>query len=179
MLKIMIDAGHGYNVKTKVGDTGATNGGLYESAATLAVAKILFNKLNNLNYSVKMTRTDDTFVTLKQRAKLANDWGTQLFISLHCNSSTNKTAQGIETWKCVGTNNPVAIAVQKNLIEMTGAKNRGVKDGTFYVLKHTKARALLVEMGFISNEEEKLKLFNTDYQETVANAIIKGIQDSF
>lgn len=172
-MKAVIDAGHGGS------DAGATNEGLYEKTATLATAKILATKLKSLGHTVIMTRTDDTFVTLKQRAKLANDWGAQLFISLHCNSSTNKTAQGIETWKCVGTNNPVAIAVQKNLIEMTGAKNRGVKDGTFYVLKHTKARALLVEMGFISNEEEKLKLFNTDYQETVANAIVKGIQDSF
>lgn len=172
-MKVVIDAGHGGS------DAGATNEGLYEKTATLATAKILATKLKSLGHTVIMTRTDDTFVTLKQRAKLANDWGTQLFISLHCNSSTNKTAQGIETWKYVGTNNPVAIAVQKNLIEMTGAKNRGVKDGTFYVLKHTNARALLVEMGFISNEEEKLKLFNTDYQETVANAIVKGIQDSF
>lgn len=172
-MKVVIDAGHGGS------DAGATNKGLYEKTATLATAKILATKLKSLGHTVIMTREDDRFVTLANRCSISNNAKTDLFISIHCNSSTNKTAQGIETWKCVGTNNPVAIAVQKNLIEMTGAKNRGVKDGTFYVLKHTKARALLVEMGFISNEEEKLKLFNTDYQETVANAIIKGIQDSF
>lgn len=178
-MKVVIDAGHGFSKKTNSGDKGAVNGGLWECTATLATAKILVKKLKELGHTVIETRPDENFVTLANRCDISNNANADLFISIHCNSSTNKTAQGIETWKYVGTNNPVAISVQKNLIEMTGAKNRGIKDGTFYVLKHTKARALLVEMGFISNEEEKLKLFNADYQETVANAIVKGIQDSF
>ena len=175
---ICVDAGHGFNSKTGKGDTGAVNGGLYECASTLATAKILKKELEALGHTVIMTRNDVDFVTLADRCKIANNSKCQLFISLHCNSSTNKTAQGIETWKYVSSNNPYAVNVQKRLIEATGAKDRGVKDGTFYVLKNTRAKAILVEMGFISHEEEKLKLFKTSYQTAIAKAIAQGVSDT-
>lgn len=172
MLRICIDSGHGGR------DAGAVNGGLYEKASALATAKILKIELEKLGHTVILTRDTDIFLELSERCKIANRANADLFISLHCNSSTNKTAQGIETWKYVSSNNPYAKNVQKRLIEATGAKDRGVKDGTFYVLKNTKAKAILVEMGFISNEVEKLKLFKTHYQTTIAKAIAQGVSES-
>lgn len=177
-MKVVVDAGHGFNFKTGKGDTGAVNGGLYECVSTLATARILKKELEALGHTVIMTRNDVDFVTLADRCKIANQANCDLFISLHCNSSTNKTAQGIETWKYVNSNNPYAVNVQKRLIEATGVKNRGVKDGTFYVLKNTRAKAILVEMGFISHEEEKLKLFKTSYQTAIAKAIAQGVSDT-
>ena len=67
--------------------------------------------------------------------------------------------------------------MQKQLIEATGAKDRGVKESGFYVLKNTKAPAILIETGFISNSTECKKLFTTDYQRTMAKAIYKGIKE--
>ena len=64
----------------------------------------------------------------------------------------------------------------KQLIEATGAKNRGVKESGFYVLKNTKSPAILIETGFISNLTECKKLFTTDYQQTIAKAIYNGIR---
>lgn len=177
-MKVVVDAGHGFNSKTGKGDTGAVNGGLYECASTLATAKILKKELEALGYEVILTRDTDKFLELSERCRISNQANADLFISLHCNSSTNKTAQGIETWKYVSSNNPYAVNVQKRLIEATGAKNRGVKDGTFYVLKNTRAKAILVEMGFISHEEEKLKLFKTSYQTAIAKAIVQGVSDT-
>lgn len=171
-MKVVIDAGHGGK------DAGAVNKGLYEKAVTLATAKILKKELEALGYEVILTRDTDKFLELSERCRISNQANADLFISLHCNSSTNKTAQGIETWKCVSSNNPYAVNVQKRLIEATGAKNRGVKDGTFYVLKNTRAKAILVEMGFISHEEEKLKLFKTSYQTAIAKAIAQGVSDT-
>lgn len=170
-LTIVCDQGHGG------ADSGATNKGLYEKAATLAIGKILRDKLKALGHNVIMTREEDKFVTLANRCKISNQANAQLFISIHLNSAENKTAQGIETWKYVGSNNPYAANIQKRLIEATSAKNRGVKDGNFYVLRGTKCKAVLVECGFISNEQEKLLLFKTSYQTKIAEAIAQGVQD--
>lgn len=169
---ICVDSGHGGK------DCGAVNKGLYEKAVTLATAKILKTELEKLGHEVILTRDTDKFLELSERCKIANNSKCQLFISLHCNSSTNKTAQGIETWKYVSSNNPYAVNVQKRLIEATGAKDRGVKDGTFYVLKNTRAKAILIELGFLSNDAEKLLLFKTSYQTTIAKAIAQGVSDT-
>lgn len=171
-MKIVIDAGHGGK------DAGAVNGGKYEKAVTLATAKILKRALEEAGHAVILTRETDVFLELSERCKISNQANADLFISLHCNSSTNKTAQGIETWKYQGSNNPYAVNVQKRLIEATDAKDRGVKDGTFYVLLGTKCKAILVEMGFISHDEESVKLFKTYYQTTIAKAIVRGIIDT-
>lgn len=171
-MKIVIDAGHGGK------DAGAVNGGKYEKAVALATAKILKKELEGVGHTVILTRETDVFLELSERCKISNQANADLFISLHCNSSTNKTAQGIETWKYVSSNNPYAVNVQKRLIEATGAKDRGVKDGTFYVLRGTKCKAILVEMGFISYDEESVKLFKTYYQTTIAKAIVQGIIDT-
>lgn len=171
-MKIVIDAGHGGK------DAGAVNGGKYEKAVTLATAKILKSALESKGFDVILTRDTDVFLELSERCRISNQANADLFISLHCNSATNKTAQGIETWKYQGSNNPYAVNVQKRLIEATGTKDRGVKDGTFYVLRGTKCKAILVEMGFISHDEESVKLFKTYYQTTIAKAITQGVIDT-
>lgn len=172
VMKVVVDAGHGGK------DAGAVNGGKYEKAVALATAKILKIELEKLGHTVILTRNTDIFLELSERCRISNQANADLFISLHCNSSTNKTAQGIETWKYVASVNPYAVNVQKRLIEATGAKNRGVKDGTFYVLRGTRCKAILVEMGFISHADESIKLFKTHYQTTIAKAITQGIIDS-
>lgn len=177
-MKICIDAGHGFNRSTNKGDTGAINGDLWECTATLAVAKILRDKLKAAGHDVIMTREDDTFISLGERCRICNSADCDVFMSIHCNSAENKNARGIETWKCTGSDNPYAVNIQKRLIEATGAKDRGVKDGTFYVLKSTKCKALLIEIGFISHEEEKNLLFDTSYQIKVAEAIVQGLTDN-
>ena len=170
-MKIVIDAGHGGH------DAGAVNGGLYEKAAALKVAKMIAEELERKGHKVAMTRNDDTFVELSERCAISNKFGADYFISIHCNSSENKTAQGIETWYCQGSSNGNALAtsVQNQLAKIEGAKNRGVKAGTFYVLRNTKAPAILIELGFISNEDEKKKLFKQYYQDQLTEKIVKGI----
>ena len=70
--------------------------------------------------------------------------------------------------------------MQTQLIAATGARDRGVKTSTtFYVLKHTKAPAVLIETGFISNNEEAKLLFASKYQTKIANAIVNGVHKTF
>lgn len=171
---ICVDAGHGGK------DAGAVNGGKYEKAVALATAKILKSELEKNGFKVVLTRDSDIFLELSERCQISNRANADLFISIHCNSAENKSAEGVETWFCKGSTKgeKVAEIVQSDLIEATGAKNRGRKAGTFYVLKNTKAPAILVEMGFISNPEESIKLFKTYYQTAVAKAIAKGVSDA-
>ena len=172
---ICIDSGHGGS------DPGATNGGKYEKAVTLAAAKLLKKELEAAGFNVIMTREDDKFLTLAERCIIANREKADIFVSLHCNSAENKDAHGIETWRytSVGaTTKQLAENIQCRLIEATGARDRGVKEGSLYVLKHTRMPAVLAEIGFISNTDESIKLFKTHYQTKIAKAICQGIIDS-
>lgn len=171
---IVLDAGHGGK------DPGAVNGSKKESVATLAIAKKVGDKLKAKGYNVKYTRTKDVYFTLAERCTMSNNWGADAFVSIHLNAAVNKNATGIETWRYqnVGAKTKkLADEVQTELIAACGAKNRGVKTTTsLYVLKHTKASAVLVECGFISNNEEAKKLFSDTYQDKIAKAIATGVQ---
>lgn len=172
---ICIDAGHGG------ADAGAVTGGLYEKAVTLATAKLLRAELEAAGFDVIMTRETDKALMLGERCRISNASGAAAFVSIHCNSAENKDAHGIETWRFskVGqTTKALAENVQDRMIDATGARNRGVKEGSFFVLKNTMAPAVLVEMGFLSNKEESRKLFTTRYQTAIAKAICKGIIDT-
>ena len=170
----VVDPGHGGR------DCGAVGGegGLYEKAAALAIARMLYDELYARGFDVLMTRDSDEYLTLGERCRIANEAGADIFVSIHCNSSTNKDARGIETFHaqtCSQTAKDLAAAVQKRLIEATGARDRGVKSADYYVLKGTKAPAILVECGFISNSEEAQMLFKSSYQRTLAKAIADGV----
>lgn len=174
---IVIDAGHGG--KYPNGDPGAVNGKYKEADANLAIAKKVGAKLKAKGHNVKYTRTKDVYFSLAERCRMSNNWDADIFVSIHLNAAENKSANGIETWRysSVGKQTKaLAENVQTELITATGWRNRGVKtSSTLYVLKHTKASAVLVECGFISNDAECKKLFNSAWQEKIANGIVKGI----
>lgn len=171
--RICIDAGHGGS------DPGATNGTYKEKHAALGIALELGLALLRGGYEVYFTRTNDIFVSLADRCTISNLADVDLFVSVHLNSTTNANASGIETYvyrNASTTARNVADKVQNRLIEATGAKDRGVKESGFYVLKNTKAPAILIETGFISSTECK-KLFLPDYQRIMAQAIYNGIKE--
>lgn len=170
---ICVDAGHGG------GDSGAVNGNRYEKDAALCIALELGLLLMRGGYEVIFTRAEDCYRTLSERCKVSNDVRADAFISIHLNAAKSKSASGIETWRfsnCGATTKKLASSIQTKLVADTKAKNRGVKTTKdFYVLKHTKAPAVLVECGFISNDDDCVKLFEADYQKKLATAIYKGI----
>lgn len=92
-LRIVVDPGHGGK------DPGASRrGSSREKDLNLAVSKHLFNYLKKQGFEVKLTRTDDTFVTLGGRSKMANDFKADLFISVHTNAAKASTANGFEVY---------------------------------------------------------------------------------
>ena len=99
------------------------------------------------------------------------------FTSIHANSSESVEAHGIETFAYPASSSGAVLSkfVQSELIKATGLTDRGCKTANFGVLRMTKMVAILVETAFISNTNEENLLISNDYQETVAQCIVKGI----
>lgn len=167
-MTIILDAGHGGSDPGAVGPCGVR-----EKDVVLAVAQLLHERLPG---SI-LTRSDDTFVTLSNRARFANDANADLFISIHANSHTSK-AEGIETYHHASSKegNRLARLIQSAMTEQfPDHKDRGVKDANYYVLKHTAMPAVLVELEFVSSRWCDW-LSREDVQKQYADAIARGVR---
>lgn len=176
MPKIFIDAGHGGK------DPGAVNGDIYEKDIALQIALKLNTALKNNGFETAMSRATDVFIPLSERAKKANNFNADIFISLHLNSSTNSNAEGIEflVYENKGVNNKLASNIQNELIKIKGIVNRGIKERKdLAVLNSTRMPAILIEVGFISNNRELTLLRNDIYQNQIVQAINNGICNFF
>ena len=172
--QVVIDPGHGGK------DVGAEYGGRFEKNDNLALALLVEEELDKMGVDVVLTRDDDSFVSLEKRCRIANFKRAQLFVSLHRNSAAD--ANGVEIW--VSSNSPevdteLAQSIISGLAEAGISKNRGVKsgyaqgDGDYYVNSHTNMPSCLVELGFISSDEDNI-LFDNNidaYAYAIANEI--------
>ena len=189
-MRVVIDPGHaGRNI-----DPGAVNKttGLQEADIALSVSRLVEKYLRAVGYEVKLTRTDFEQVEtddLSYRTTLANDWGADIFISLHCNSATNQKAKGYEVWTSPGNTLGDKLAtciygqIAAEFPDRTGRTDYSDgdpdKESRFYVLVHTDAPACLVEMAFISNDAEAALLADAAWQDRYARAIALGVTDYF
>ncbi|MGL5713409.1 MAG: N-acetylmuramoyl-L-alanine amidase [Paraclostridium sp.] len=168
MKKAYIDLGHGGNDSGAIGHSG-----VYEKYLVSDIGLRVRDLLVKNGVIVKLSRETDKTVSLQERVNDANNFGADCFVSIHCNSATNLSARGYETF-CYSMDDLVksvhgAIIEDKNLY----ASNRGIKTADFYVLKYTNMKACLCELGFISNEQDKdLIVRNKD---RFATQIAKGI----
>ena len=169
---VVLDPGHG----------GARLGAFYEGVAEkdidLAVALKVERLLLNYGYNVVMTRREDVEIGLYERADMANAVEADLFVSIHANAAENRPDyQGIYTYYHPSSRRGarLAQAIQSPLCRLTGGIDRGIRDADFVVLRETEMCAVLVEMGFMSNHEELMRLLNDDYQELLALGIAEGI----
>ena len=189
-MKVVIDPGHaGRNI-----DPGAVNGstGLQEADVALVISRQVASYLLNVGYEVKLTRTEweqEETDDLSYRTALANDWGADIFISLHCNSAANQSAEGYEVWTSPGNTLGDKLAtriygqIAAEFPDRAGRTDYSDgdpdKESRFYVLVHTDAPACLVEMAFISNDAEAALLADAAWQDRYARAIARGVTDYF
>lgn len=178
MLKVVIDPGHGGTDPGAVGPHG-----VQEKDITLAIALLVADILSPA-VEVKLTRTDDTVPGDEQnelavRAQIANDWGADCFVSIHCNSAAVPQAHGTETYFYIGSSSgkKLAAAIQQGLLGALGLTDRGVKEANFAVLRRNTCPAALVELAFISNSTEEGYLNMPGFQTDAAIAVAKGIVD--
>lgn len=168
---VVIDPGHGGY------DPGATGVFLEEKDLNLDVAFRLRDLLENLGYMTILTRETDLYVSLSERTNLSRNSGADLFVSVHTNGSTNSSAKGIETYYAPQSSEgkKLAESVQKALIVHTQAADRSAKDAGFWVLVNNIPRAILVEIGFVTNPSEEQKLNDENYRQKIAEGICSGI----
>ncbi len=192
---IVIDPGHGGK------DVGALNTKLNtnEKTTVLDISHKLAAILRTRNYKVTLTRTTDVFVDLHSRPVLANKWGADMFLSIHCNAAS-PVVDGVETFAltpagqsstnvatnlgdksaCTGNkydawNALLAFYIQGEISAATASPDRGVKRARFAVLTDINCPAVLIETGFISNMPEGKRLMSNDYRQKLAKSIADGV----
>jgi N-acetylmuramoyl-L-alanine amidase len=193
---VVLDPGHGGI------DDGTKYFGLAEKTATLEVAQHLQQILEAQKIKVVLTRKQDVYVSLPERAEIANAVaGTNnnvIFVSIHFNQSAVESVDGIETyyadkkipppadWTWVGFfDRPedqqldhgasLAADIQSALVSRMMTENRGIKSRSLFVTRHTRMPAVLVEGGFLSNKVENANLRDDAYIGRIAEGIAAGI----
>ncbi len=167
-MKIFIDPGHGGNNPGAVGVNGVV-----EAEVNLDVALRLGRLLQQAGYSVNYSRMGDTTVSLAQRARMANQWGADYFVSIHCNSNLNPVYTGCETfyYREGSVAQRFAIAVNNALAEETGLYNIGTFQANFAVLRLTNMPAILVELALLSNPQDAQQLASSSFRQLCAQGI--------
>ncbi len=191
---IMLDPGHGGN------DPGAQNQGVVEKNVNLVISRRIAAILRKRGYQVSLTRDQDRLLRLEQRVAYARGLQPDLFLSIHCNAINNPSIQGIETYIINPANTPssggnvfakkaapgnqfdrenalLGFLMQQKLLEATNAQDRGIKRKQFYVIREVACPAALLELGFLSNSEERKKLLESYYQDKLAVAVCDAVQE--
>ena len=171
--KVVIDAGHGGT------DVGATGGGIYEKNITLDVSKRVEEILKQRGYQVLMTRPNDTFVSLQDRVTINENFSPDIFVSIHVNSSVRPEITGVETHYYHQYSMALAQTVHSAFASAVQSPNRGLFKSKFYVINHTTCPAILVEIGFISNANERAQLISDKRKQATAKSIADGIDNYF
>ena len=191
---VIIDAGHGGQ------DSGAIRDGVLEKDLTLDVALRLDQLLRARGLTTKLTRPSDSYVSLADRAAAANRDRDCLFVSIHFDEGGRAAATGVNTYYAARqaqrapalpswlpfvqpvSDQPVNLEsqslaglVQEALVKRTGAVDRGTRSEQFYVIANVHHPAVLVEGGFLTNNEDMAKLRTEEYRQQLATAIAEGI----
>ena len=191
---VVLDPGHGGR------DSGTIKAGILEKDLALDVANRAERIFQQKGFATLVTRSDDTYVSLADRAALANAQQDCVFISIHFDDATRPAAAGVETYYAAhqvsdptrvsswlpflqqtslesgtGESQGLAAFIQEALVARTQAVNRGTTAQQFFVISHVRHPAVLIEGGFLTNAEEISKLANSDYREQIAAAICDGV----
>ncbi len=178
--RLWIDAGHGGSDPGVVGA-----GGLKESALTVDVAGRLASLAMASGWDVQLTRSGDEFVSLTSRTAAANAWGADLFVSIHGNGAASPKAHGFEVWTSPGQTESDRVAdamatawrddFPVDVMRADFSDGDADKESRFFVLVHTKAPAVLVEVGFVSHPPSEKLLATPAHRADIASALIRGI----
>ena len=178
---IMLDAGHG---GSDPGALGTLNGKtINEKDLTLSITYKVKAILESNGYKTAMTRKGDTLPSLSERPEMANKKDCALFVSIHINSATATEAKGTEVYYSEENNGDeygvtsqlFATKVLNGMLKYMKSTDRGVRMANWAVIRRSNMPAVLVEVGFISNESELKNMCSDDYQNKTAMGIAEGI----
>ena len=178
MKRLVIDLGHGGHDPGAIGPNKT-----HESDIVLAIGKELNELLKGYELEVKFTRLSNVYLSLSERAKIANDFKSDYFLSIHINSATDSSVRGVEVWQYSNRNdklNKFSKELCEDVEKVFNVINRGVKlSQKLSVLKNTNMPAALIEVDFISNVNAEKDLKISSNIKSVALAIRDNLIDLF
>lgn len=171
---VVIDAGHGGH------DFGVTIYDIQEKAISEIIAKKIkaLNKDSNIN--IVLLREGDHFMELSERVSIINNLKPDLLISLHVNSSTNAESNGADAF--ISSKKEFYEKSKENaekIINGISGENlskRKVAEAPFYILKNSNCPAITLEMGFLSNNKDRVYLTSESGQNEIAANILESIK---
>ncbi len=183
-IRIFIDQGHNPTGP----NTGASYSGVNEGDVTYNVGIFLEEMLRaNPDFEVRVSRTEPDEIlgtsnstSLKARVDAANSWPADYFISIHCNANVNPEINGTEVYvyKAYTQSYYLAENVLDGIVDLVGTKNNGVRvNSSLYVLRRTQMPAILVELAYLSNFEDRERLVDEQY--AFAEGIYDGLLNYF
>lgn len=178
MRKFFLDPGHGGR------DPGAVAHGIQEKDVVLEIClrirEILASEYSN-QVAVQMSRTKDEFISLSQRASMANNWGADFFCSVHINAGGGDGYEGWIHESVSDSSNTTSFAsvMGEEIIKATGFNDRGVKRGRFTVLGRTSMSAILTENGFIDTKSNADLLKDSSFIDKIARGHVNGFARIF
>ncbi|MDH7479698.1 MAG: N-acetylmuramoyl-L-alanine amidase, partial [Syntrophomonadaceae bacterium] len=182
---VVIDPGHGNFKSGGWTDPGAIGprSGLHEADLVLEMGLKVAELLQARGAEVLLTRRGSAWLTLEERAYLANQAGADAFVSIHANSSEDPRCSGSSVYYYAPAGGQraqrvkLASCLQQQLLLVLGRNDQGVREYDFSVLRHTAVPSALVEVAYLSNPEEERLLGNADFRQKAAEAIAAGITD--
>ncbi len=183
-IRVYIDQGH----NPMSPNTGAEGNGLAEQDITYAVGQELYRRLSaDPNYVARLSRPTPTTQlgtsnagSLRERVQGAENFGADLFLSLHTNASSDSSANGTEAlvYTVNSTAGEIAEDILEEVVDITGLRDRGViaRPG-LYVLRRTTMPAVLLEMGFITNPGDAAMM--RDNPGLFAEGIYRGLNEYY
>jgi len=167
---IIIDPGHGGK---DAGAIGLRN--IEEKDIVLSISEQVAKFLEEKGLRVMITRNSDFFVSLQGRTDMANEANADLFVSIHANSigPDRPEINGLEVY--YRNNSSLANTIYQSITQTMTIRQRGVRYANFYVLRNSKMPSTLVEVGYVTGDEDSVKLTDPVYQTEMAKAIARGV----
>ena len=179
-MKICIDPGHGGYDPGAVETRGSTIA--LEKSINLSASFMLAGVLNSFGYIPVLTRMYDLYNSLKDRVAIADNSKSALFISVHCNSFDQPEPRGFEVYHFPSSSDGEKVAHnildQASNVSWLHQHGDGCKESKFYVLRYTHIPAVLVELSFLSNQEDLKNLLKPECLFELMHSIGKGIHES-
>ncbi|MGM9945259.1 MAG: SH3 domain-containing protein [Lysinibacillus sp.] len=171
---IAIDPGHGGNDH---GTTGVR--GTDEKDINLKTAELLKSKLRAAGANVVLTRESDIYVDLRKRVSVAHQVEADAFISIHYDATEDSSISGITTYYTNSYQKELADYVHAGLAKKVSIRDRGVQPGNYLVLRENRQKAILIELGFLSNPSEERTITTDYYREQATLGIYQGLLNYF
>lgn len=182
---IYLDPGHGGR------DSGTTYKNIYEKDINLVMSKKIQKQLVSKGATVYLTREIDTDLStsknnkkrsdLTNRAKLINKSNSDMFISIHLNYISNSKWKGLQIFynNKNKENEIIATSITNSLKETSSNIREPKKENIYYMYKQITIPGVLIELGFLSNPNDRYRLTNEEYQDKLAISIANSIEKYF